>query len=300
MRFALPSAVWAGVAAVLAFFPFFFAVPMLWADDTAIDQDTDKASVASFEKSIPDGELGDVIRLGRTLIEDTSTHPLTKGYVGNALDCTSCHLENGLDPKAASFVGVASAYPAWSPREKRVITLEDRILNCFMRSCNGTRPPLGSRPSVAIAAWITWLSKDTPIQMNAKRPAGPNAIKKLSVEASSADKQRGAILYANRCASCHAENGAGVDENPPVWGGKSYNQGAGFANNAQLAAWLKVAMPLDDATLTEQEAIDIAAYVNSHERPVFRLEDQLPKDDQLGEYNGEPESSADPKQRDGK
>jgi thiosulfate dehydrogenase len=78
---------------------------------------------------------------------------------------------------------------------------------------------------VAIAAWITWLSKDTPIQMNAKRPAGPNAIRQLSVEASSADKQRGAILYANRCASCHAENGAGVDENPPVWGDRSYNQG---------------------------------------------------------------------------
>lgn len=46
-------------------------------------------------------------------------------------------------------------------------------------------------------------------------------------------------------------------------------------------------MPLDDANLTEQEAIDIAAYVNSHERPVFRLVDHLPKDGQLGEYNGE-------------
>ena len=300
MRFASPAAVWAGVAVVLALSPLFCAVPILWADDTAIDQHTDKTSLSSFEKSIPDGELGDVIRLGQTLIEDTSTHPLTKNYVGNALNCTSCHLENGLDPKAASFIGVASAYPAWSPREKRVITLEDRILNCFMRSCNGIRPPLGSRPSVAIAAWITWLSKDTPIQMNAKRPAGPNAIRQLSVEARSADKQRGEILYANRCASCHAKNGEGIDENPPVWGANSYNQGAGFANNAQLAAWLKVAMPLDDATLTEQEAIDIAAYVNSHERSVFRLEDHLPKDDHLGEYNGEAESSADPKQRDRK
>ena len=46
-------------------------------------------------------------------------------------------------------------------------------------------------------------------------------------------------------------------------------------------------MPLDDATLTDQESIDIAAYVNSHERPVFRLADHLPQDDQLGEYNGE-------------
>ena len=275
-------------------------VSLVWADDSKVDPIAVKTKSVAFDGSFPEGELGDIVKLGQTLIENTSTHPLTKDYVGNALNCTSCHLEDGLDPKAASFIGVASAYPAWSPREKRVITLEDRILNCFMRSCNGTRPPLGSRPSVAIAAWITWLSKETPIQMNAKRPAGPNAIKKLGVEASSADKSRGALLYADRCASCHGDHGQGLDGNPPVWGANSYNQGAGFANNAQLAAWLKVAMPLDDTTLMEQEAIDIAAYVNSHERSVFRLVDHLPKDDQLGEYNGEPESSADPKQRDGK
>ena len=275
-------------------------LPLLSGNDAAIDQDAVKANLPSLEESIPEGELGDVIRLGQTLIEDTSTYPLTKDYVGNGLNCTSCHLQNGADPKAASFIGVASAYRAWSPREKRVITLEDRILNCFMRSCNGTRPPLGSRPSVAIAAWITWLSKDTPIRTNSKRPAGPNAITRLSVEASSADKSRGAHLYTDRCASCHGDNGQGVDDNPPVWGKMSYNQGAGFSNVEQLAAWLKVAMPMDDATLTEQDAIDIAAYVNSHERPVFRLEDHLPKAEKLGEYNAETESTAPQSQRDGK
>ncbi len=109
----------------------------------------------------------------------------------------------------------------------------------------------------------------------------------LRVEGNSADKQRSEILYANRGTSCHGENGAGIDENPLVWGANSFNQGAGFANNAQLAAWLKVAMPLDDAKLTERKAIDIAASVNSRERPVLRLVDHLPKDGQLGEYNGE-------------
>ena len=67
--------------------------------------------------------------------------------------------------------------------------------------------------------------QDTPIRMNAKRPAGPNAIRQLSVEASSADKERGALLYADRCASCHAENGAGIDENPPVWGANVVQSG---------------------------------------------------------------------------
>lgn len=47
-------------------------------------------------------------------------------------------------------------------------------------------------------------------------------------------------------------------------------------------------MPLDDATLSDQEAIDIAAFVNRHERPKFRLEDHLPTPASLGEYNAEP------------
>jgi thiosulfate dehydrogenase len=197
--------------------------------------------------------------------------------VGNALNCTSCHLQNGTHPKAATFIGVATAYPAWSPRENRVITLEDRILNCFMRSGNGIRPKNGSEVPVAIAAYITWLSKDMPIRMNAERPLGPSAIPALSLDIAKADVARGKALYSNRCADCHQSNGQGADDNPPVWGEKSFNQGAGLANTGQLAAYLKVAMPLDDATLTEQESLDIAAYVNSHERPAFRLEDHLPK-----------------------
>jgi thiosulfate dehydrogenase len=238
-------------------------------------------------REIPSGPLGDTIRLGQTLVEKTATHELTKGYVGNALNCTSCHLKNGTDPRAATFLGVATAYPAWSPRERRVITLEDRVLNCFMRSCHGVRPPSGSKPSVAITAYITWLSEGEAIRMNGKSPHGPAAVPALKINMESADAARGKRLYGSKCAECHQDNGAGDDDNPPVWGPRSYNQGAGLANVMQLASWLKVAMPLDDATLTEQESLDIAAFVNSHERPIFELRDHLPENSRLGEYNAE-------------
>lgn len=223
----------------------------------------------------PEGPLGDTIRLGLDLVQSTTSHPLTKPYVGNSLNCTSCHLNNGTHPQAASFIGVAAAYPAWSPREKSVITLEDRILNCFMRSGNGVRPPAGSEVSVAITAYITWLSTDQPIRMNGRRPAGPNAIRQLALESKQADRQRGQTLYTARCASCHGDNGHGDQENPPLWGARSYNQGAGLANTVQLASWLKVSMPLNEADLSEQDALDVAAFVNSNERPQFRLEDHL-------------------------
>lgn len=235
------------------------------------DEQKAPAEIGSF----PEGPLGDTIRLGRDLVHSTTSHELTKPYVGNSLNCTSCHLNNGTHTKAASFIGVAAAYPAWSPREKSVITLEDRILNCFMRSGNGIRPPVGSRVSVAIAAYITWLSTDQPIRMNDKRPSGPNAIHQLTPESQPSDRQRGQKLYGERCSSCHADNGQGNKKNPPVWGARSYNQGAGLANDLQLASWLKVAMPLDEANLSDQDARDIAAFVNSHERPEFHLEEHL-------------------------
>lgn len=240
-------------------------------------------------RTLPPGPLGAAIQLGQELVERTTTHPLTKPYVGNALDCTSCHLKNGTDPKAATFLGVATSYPAWSPREQRVITLEDRILNCFMRSCNGTRPPLGSQVSVSIAAYITWLSTDQPIQMNANRPAGPQAVPQLKLNVAQAHAERGATLYSARCAECHAADGQGSKEHPPVWGSQSFNDGAGLANVTQLASWLKVAMPLDEADLTDQEALDLAAFLNSHERPKFRLRNHLPEEKRLGEYNSQPD-----------
>src|SRR5690606_3627615 len=120
----------------------------------------------SSTEGFPPGELGRVVALGKEIIENTGKHPLSKPYVGNALTCSSCHLNAGTDPRAATFLGVATAYPAWSPREKRVITLEDRVLNCFMRSLNGTRPPNGSEVSVAMTTYITWLSGGERLKMN--------------------------------------------------------------------------------------------------------------------------------------
>ena len=235
--------------------------------------------------SIPGGALGESIRLGRELVEKTTTHPLSKPYSGNALNCTSCHLKNGTDLQAATFIGVASAYPAWSPRERRVITLEDRILNCFMRSCNGKRPPLGSEVSVSILTYITWLSSGQPIRMNPDRPLGPNPLPQVSLAGFKPDQNKGSQLYSERCASCHGRNGLGRRMNPPLWGERSYNDGAGLAEVQKLASWLKPSMPPEETDLTDDEALNIAAFINSHDRPKFRLKDHLPEKSELGEYN---------------
>lgn len=229
-----------------------------------------------------------MVALGREIVENTGEHPISKAFVGNSLTCSSCHLDAGTDPQAGTFLGTATAYPAWSPREKRVITLEDRVLNCFMRSMNGVRPPNGSEVSVAVTAYITWLSDGERLSMNAQAPLGPGRVPPLEIDVASADIGRGKTLYAEQCGFCHGDDGLGTDEGPPVWGDMSYNDGAGLVRNDKLAAWLKVAMPLGDPSLSEQEALDVAAYLNSKPRPKFVLENHLPPANRLGEYNAEP------------
>ncbi|MEW4531483.1 c-type cytochrome [Maioricimonas sp. JC845] len=263
------------------------ALPTLPASAPAADPPA-TPPVPDFDTDLPPGPLGETVRLGRDIVDNTNTHPLSRKYVGNTLTCSSCHLDAGTDPQAGTFLGTALAYPAWSPREQRVITLEDRALNCFMRSMNGTRPPNGSRVSVAITAYITWLSQGQAMRMNPEKPLGPHSTKQLDVDPAQADLARGRQLYIDRCADCHGADGLGTDDGPPVWGPESYNDGAGLSRVPKLTSWLKAAMPLGDPDLTTQQALDIAAFVNSHSRPKFVLEEHLPPPERRGEYNAEP------------
>jgi thiosulfate dehydrogenase len=144
-----------------------------------------------------------------------------------------------------------------------------------MRSLNGVRPPNGSEVSVAMTTYITWLSAGERLKMNPEAPLGPNRVPRLKIDLAKFDVNRGKALYGDRCATCHGNAGAGTDDGPPVWGEESFNDGAGLSHVDNMAAWLKVAMPLGEPTLTEQQALDIAAFVNSQPRPKFVLEKHL-------------------------
>jgi thiosulfate dehydrogenase len=47
----------------------------------------------------------------------------------------------------------------------------------------------------------------------------------------------------------------------------SYNKGAGMYKTKTLAGFVKKNMPVGDETLTDQEALDVAAYINFQFRP---------------------------------
>ena len=55
---------------------------------------------------------------------------------------------------------------------------------------------------------------------------------------------------------------------PPLWGKDSFNWGAGMHRINTAAAFIKQSMPLGKGgSLTDEQAWNVAAFMNSHERP---------------------------------
>ena len=214
-------------------------------------------------ETIPGSQLGEQIRLGYQIVVNTQKY--ARPYVGNRLNCTNCHLDGGLNPNAASFVGLAAVYPEYRARNARVNTLADRINECFERSLNGRALPPDSSKLQAVVAYITWLSRGVPSgaaiswrglqRIQSRRPI---------------DSDNGKKVFASKCVFCHGSDGLGTMAAPPVWGPQSYTIGAGMARVSAAAAFIKSNMPRSWGwSLSDDDAYDVAAYINAQPRPDF-------------------------------
>lgn len=212
---------------------------------------------------IPPGKEGELIRFGHQLVENTRQS--AEGYVGNALSCRNCHLGAGRVPNAGSFVGLSVVYPEYRPRNGRINTIEDRLDQCFERSLNGRALPRDSREMKALVAYIEWLSRGIPAGATIPWRGFPRISSTRQP-----DSAKGKTLFAGKCAVCHGPDGQGMPAAPPVWGPRSYNIGSGMARVSLAAAFIKANMPLGQGgTLTDDEAYDLAAFMDSRPRPDF-------------------------------
>ncbi|RAJ75636.1 thiosulfate dehydrogenase [Chitinophaga dinghuensis] len=223
----------------------------------------------------PEGELA---AYGEQLITSTAAllGPDTKMKItGNKLACTNCHLQAGTKPFAAPYIGLTDKFPTYIGREDKIETLEERINGCFERSMNGSSISVESREMRAIVTYIKHISKGT-ILGDTLRGRGFTRIAHLPRAAS---PQQGQTVYIAKCASCHGKEGQGQPGDnpngytyPPLWGPHSYNDGAGMARLLTAAAFIKGNMPFgataENPLLTDEEALDVAAYINSQPRPV--------------------------------
>jgi thiosulfate dehydrogenase len=189
----------------------------------------------------------------------TATRDSLPQHVGNRLRCTSCHLDDGRNPRALPWTGVTSRYPQYRSRNDAVSTIEDRINDCFERSMNGSAVARDSRDMRDMVAYLASLPADSSADAGPAAPMTPLLP----------DTARGAALFASTCAACHGGQGEGTAVAPALWGAQSYNIGAGMARLRTAAAFIRHNMPRGGATLGDQQAFDVAAYVNSRPRPDF-------------------------------
>ncbi|MFO1398400.1 MAG: c-type cytochrome [Burkholderiales bacterium] len=217
--------------------------------------------------AIPDTPLGTMVRFGRDIFTDTQRY--AKQYVGNGLNCVNCHLDDGRAANAAPMWAAFVAYPSFRTKNDKVNTFEQRLQGCFRYSMNGRVPPADSAVIVALTSYAYWLATGAPVGAELAGRGYPP----VPAPASAPDAGRGATVYATHCAACHGADGAGLKAGnaytfPPLWGRDSYNAGAGMHRVQTAAAFIKANMPLGQPnTLTDQEAWDVAAFVNSRPRP---------------------------------
>lgn len=219
-------------------------------------------------QKIPESKYGDMVELGRNIF--TNTQVYAKRYVGNGLNCSSCHLAEGRKPGAAPLWAAYGMYPMYRNKSKTVVTYEERIQDCFRFSLNGLAPTLDSLEMRALVTYSHWLSQDVP-SGTAVAGRGFASINKTR----DPQPENGEEIYKVQCAMCHGDNGEGQKHKngegymfPPLWGADSYNKAAGMQKVKTCAQFVKANMPLGQPyTLTDDQSLDVCVYMFRSERP---------------------------------
>ncbi len=196
-------------------------------------------------------------------------------YCKNQLSCTNCHFCGGdtvgTKNTGISLVGVTTEYPRFSKRDNKIISLSDRICNCFQRSMNGIAPPIDSYAMHCLLTYFKWISKEVEYIQDIPW-LGIHFIKSDHKP----DPVEGEKVYLKYCADCHkadGEGGAVLGQEgktiPPIWGPHSFNDGAGMSRQDMFSGFVYWNMPYQNANLTKEEALDVTSYVLMQPRAHF-------------------------------
>ncbi|MBC7863804.1 MAG: c-type cytochrome [Bacteroidia bacterium] len=243
--------------------------------------------IAPDTNSISEEKNKELITYGRELIKNTSLYLGPNGsvaHISNGMNCQNCHLEAGTKSFGNNYSAVYSTYPKFRERSGSVENIYKRVNDCFERSLNGNALDTSGKEMQAIYAYIKWLGKDVKKK---DKPKG-SGIFDLALIDRAANVTKGKTVFTQRCESCHGKNGEGkmnTDNKsyqyPPLWGEHSYNIGAGLYRLTRFAGFVKANMPqgatFENPQLTDEQAWDVAAFVNSQSRPKKDLNKDWPK-----------------------
>jgi thiosulfate dehydrogenase len=235
---------------------------------------------------IPRAQEGELITYGHDLIAHTAVYLGPEGKVkpiSNGMNCQNCHPRAGTKLFGNDFAAVASMYPRFRARSGAMESMENRINDCLERSLNGKPLEDDSREMRAMIAWFVWLGQDV------QKGVTPNgtAVANLPLLDRAADPVKGAAVYEKFCRVCHGLQGVGYKlpgktewTYPPLAGDHSYNTAAGLYRLSRFAGYVKANMPYgtdyNNPLLSDEEAWDVAAYVNSLPRPQRKFQADWP------------------------
>jgi thiosulfate dehydrogenase len=235
---------------------------------------------------ITDTILKQEVTYGKDLIAHTAKYLGPNGSVKqitNGMNCNNCHLDAGTKPWGNNYGSVYSMYPKMRARSGQLESLYKRVNDCMERSLNGQPLKEDEKEMKAMIAYIEYIGSTVP----KGKEANASGIYDMDYLDRAANPAKGKGLYDTKCASCHQMNGQGIlaeDKTeyiyPPLWGNNSYNSGAGLFRLSRFAGYIKYNMPLgasyENPQLSDEESWDIAAYVESLDRPSKDLSQDWP------------------------
>lgn len=231
-----------------------------------------------YTDQVTSGKERQMIMYGEELVANTAKYLGPRGTVKqitNGMNCQNCHLDAGTRPWGNNYGGVYSTYPKIRARSGSVENIYKRVNDCMERSLDGKALDTGSYEMQSIYAYMKWLGQGVA---KGTKPHGAG-LPLLPYMDRAADTIKGKQVYVQVCQTCHGQNGEGVINPggttyafPPLWGQHSYNDGAGLYRISRFASFVKNNMPFNQASFThpllsDEEAWDVAAFVNSQPRP---------------------------------
>ena len=149
--------------------------------------------------------------------------------------------------------------------------IEDRINECMQRSMNGKPLPMDSPEMIAMAAYLRIAGRRYAGD-GRRRYARSKEPPPFKTPARAANLEGRQEVFGARCASVTAPTGWDCWRRatrrkgylfPPLWGPDTFNNGAGMHRVLTAARFIKARMPLGEADLTDDQAFDVAAFINA-------------------------------------
>jgi thiosulfate dehydrogenase len=240
---------------------------------------TAKSSNFDFEnafKLIESHREAEEVKYGKEVFDETARYIGPNGSVakvtGNLLSCKNCHLDSGTRKYALHLTESHGSYPQFRSRENLILTMADRINSCISYPMLAQHPlDVNSREMQALLLYIRFINATSKVNLKHE----DNRLRDISYPQRAASPTMGRKLFAQHCARCHGERGEGqLNANkdgflyPALWGENGHGIGSSMHRNIIFARFIKSNMPFGEATpdrpvLTDEESLDIAAFVNS-------------------------------------